>query len=97
MSRGKVEVGTNIWYCKNPPIGAARLTRPYKRKSGKTGSLKLPRIGSLTPGASSVGLSWRNSALRSQRRKTARKVKLPARKFLGVSKRDRKRTTNDSY
>ena len=91
MSAGKVEVGTNIWYAKIHQRGGP-IDAEYKRKSGKTSSFKLPSFGDLTPGASSAA-KLAQSAFRRQRRKTARKVKLPARKFVGVSKRDRKRTT----
>ena len=91
LSRGRVEVGTDIYYARIHQQGGP-IDAEYKRKSGKTASLKLPSLGSLKPGASSAA-KLAQSALRSQRRQKARKVKLPARKFLGVSKRDRKRTT----
>ena len=92
-SPGKVEVGTDIWYGRIHQQGG-QIDAEYKRKRGKTASLKLklPRFGSLTPNASTAA-KLVQSALRRQRRQKARKVKLPARKFLGVSKRDRKRTT----
>ena len=91
MSRGRVEVGTDIWYARIHQQGGP-IDAEYKRKSGKTGSLKLPSLGNLKPGASSAA-KLAQSAFRRQRRQKARQVKLPARKFLGVSKRDRKRTT----
>ena len=91
QSGGKVEVGTDLYYARIHQKGGP-IDAEYKRKSGKTSSFKLPSFGDLTPGASSAA-KLAQSAFRRQRRKTARKVKLPARKFLGVSKRDRKRTT----
>ena len=91
QSGGKVEVGTDIWYAKIHQRGGP-IDAEYKRKSGKTSSFKVPSLPNLSPNASS-SLRLAQSALRRQRRKAARKVKLPARKFLGVSKRDRKRTT----
>ena len=91
LSRGRVEVGTDIYYARIHQQGGP-IDAEYKRKSGKTASLKLPRLGSLKPGASSAA-KLAQSALRSQRRQKARNLRLPARKFLGVSKRDRKRTT----
>ena len=90
-SGGKVEVGTDIWYARIHQKGGP-IDAEYKRKSGKRSSFKAPRLGDLTLNASSA-TKLAQSALRRQRRKAARKVKLPARKFLGVSKRDRKRTT----
>ena len=92
-SGGEVEVGTDIWYARihqqGGPIDAKYKT---KGKGGVSASFKLPALAGLTPGASSAA-KLAQSAFRRQRRKSARKVKLPARKFLGVSKRDRKRTT----
>ena len=93
LSRGKVEVGTDIYYARihqqGGPIDAEYKTRG---KAGVSASFTLPSLAGLTPGASSAA-KLAQSAFRRQRRKAARKVKLPARKFLGVSKRDRKRTT----
>ena len=92
QSGGKVEVGTDIWYARIHQQGGP-IDAEYKRKSGRTASLKLPRLSDLTPTASSAA-KLAQSALRRQRiRARARKVRIPARKFLGVSKRDRKRTT----
>ena len=91
LSRGKVEVGTDIYYARihqqGGPIDAEYKTRG---KAGISATFKLPTLSHLKPGASSAA-KLAQSAFR--RRKAARKVKLPARKFLGVSKRDRKRTT----
>ena len=91
QSGGKVEIGTDIWYARIHQKGGL-IDAEYKRKSGRAGTPKLPSLGDVTPGASSAA-KLAQSALRRQRRVKARKVKLPARKFLGVSKRDRKRTT----
>ena len=94
MSAGRVEVGTDIWYARIHQQGGP-IDAQYKRKSGRTATPRLPRLGSLTPNASSA-LKLAQSALRRRRirgRHKARNVRLPARRFLGVSKRDRKRTT----
>ena len=94
MSAGKVEIGTDIWYAKIHQQGGP-IDAEYKRKSGRTALPKLPRLGALTVNASSAA-KLAQSALRRQRirgRHQARQVKLPARKFLGMSKRDRKNTT----
>ena len=93
QSAGKIEVGTDIYYARihqqGGPIDAEYKTRG---KAGISATFKLPTLSHLKPGASSAA-KLAQSAFRRQRRKAARKVKLPARKFLGVSKRDRKRTT----
>ena len=90
LSAGKVEVGTDLYYARIHQQGGP-IDAEYKRKSGKTASFKLPSFSNLTPSAARLA----RSAFRRQRGQKARKVKLPARKFLGVSKRDRKRTTQD--
>ena len=92
QSGGGVEVGTDVYYARIHQQGGP-IDAEYKRKSGRTTGIRLPSLqGLLSPSASSAA-KLAQSALRRQRRKTARKVKLPARRFLGVSKRDRKRTT----
>ena len=93
MSPGRVGVGTDIYYARihqqGGPIDAEYKTRG---KAGVAAGFNLRSLTSLRPGASSA-VKLAQSALRRQRRRKARKVRLPARKFLGVSKRDRKRTT----
>ena len=93
MSRGKVEVGTDVWYARIHQEGGI-LNAKYKRKGGARGraSFRPPSLPNLTLNAGSAA-KLAKSALRRQRQKKARNVRLPARKFLGVSKRDRKRTT----
>ena len=93
QSAGMIGVGTDIYYARihqqGGPIDAEYKTRG---KAGISATFKLPTLSHLKPGASSAA-KLAQSAFRRQRRKAARKVKLPARKFIGVSKRDRKRTT----
>ena len=94
VTRDKLQVGTDIWYARIHQQGGPIDAR-YKRKSGRTGIPKLPRLGALNPG---VGSPRRlaQAALRRQRtrgRQDARQVKLPRRAFLGFDKRDRKLTT----
>ena len=91
VSGGKVEIGTDVYYAKIHQQGG-RIPAKYRRKSSRTSFLKVPRFGSLTPNASSA-VKLAQSALRRRSRQKDRQVKLPARRFLGVSKRDRKRTT----
>ena len=93
QSGGKVEVGTDLYYARIHQQGGP-IDAKYKAKGSSRGSasFKLPSLPNLKPGASSA-VKLARSAFQRQRRKTARNVKLPARKFLGVSKRDRKRTT----
>ena len=94
---GQLMVGTDIWYARIHQQGGP-IDAEYKRRRGSKGTgisfrpPRLPRAPSLDPSASSAA-RLAKSALRSRRRVKARKVRLPARKFLGVSKRDRKRTT----
>ena len=87
MSAGKVEIGTDIFYGRIHQTGG-KIDATYKAKGGARGSAGL----NLRPGASSA-VKLAQSALRRQRQRKLRNVRLPARKFLGVSKRDRKRTT----
>ena len=41
LSRGKIEVGTDIWYASASTRSGGPIDAEYKRKSGKTGSLKI--------------------------------------------------------
>ena len=93
MSGGNVQIGTDIWYARIHQQGGP-IDAKYKpkRKTGAAASFKLPSRPNLTPGASSAA-KLAQSALRRRRQVKERNVRLPARKFLGVSKRDRKRTT----
>ena len=88
VSGGKAEIGTDVWYARIAQQGG-KIDAKYRRKGSRTGAF---RLGSLTPNATSAA-KLAKSALRRQRRQKDRNVKLPARRFLGVSKRDRKRTT----
>ena len=96
MSPGKVGIGTDLYYARihqqGGPIDAEYTTRS---KAGVTASFRLPSLSHLTPSASSPARLAKAALRRGRvrRRQKARRVKLPARKFLGVSKRDRKRTT----
>ena len=63
LSGGNVEVGTDIYYARIHQRGGP-IDAEYKRKSGKTASLKLPRLN-LTPGASSAA-KLAQSAFRRQ-------------------------------
>ena len=101
MSGGKVEVGTDIWYARihqqGGPIDAEYKTRG---KAGVSAAFRLPTLTHLMPSATSAA-KLAQSALRGPAPGAASDggslgshfVRLPARKFLGVSKRDRKRTT----
>ena len=95
-SAGKVGIGTDIYYARihqqGGPIDAEYKT---KSKAGVTASFRLPSLSRLTPSASSAARLTKAALRRGsvRKRQKARRVKLPARKFLGVSKRDRQRTT----
>ena len=92
QSGGGVEVGTDIYYARIHQQGGP-IDAEYKRTGGRTTGIRLASLKSLlAPGASNAA-KLAQAVLRRQRRKKARKVRLPARRFLGVSKRDRKRTT----
>ena len=93
QSGGKVEIGTDIWYARIHQQGGP-IDAQYKQKSGRTkgrSRFALP----VTPGVGSAAKLTRAALVRDRirRRAKARKVRLPRRSFLGVSKRDRKRTT----
>ena len=94
MSAGKVEIGTDIFYGRIHQTGG-KIDATYKAKGGSRGSagLKLPSAPNLRPGASSAAKLAQSALRRERGRRKLRNVRLPARKFLGVSKRDRKRTT----
>ena len=82
--------------CAHPPAGRPDRRRiQAQERAGSTGIPKLPRLGSLTPGAGSpqrlAQAAFRKQTIRG--RQQARQVRLPRRAFLGFDKRDRKRTT----
>ena len=94
VRRGRLELGTDIFYARILQQGGP-IDAEYKRRSGRTTQPKLPSLPSFQAGLSSperiAQQLARTRAIR-KRQLPARRVRLPARRFLGVSKRDRKRT-----
>ena len=92
---GNVQIGTDLFYGRihhtGGPIRATYRRRPRGRQRAVP---RLPRVGTLAPSASSAS-RLAKAALRQKRlraRHKARQVRLPARRFLGVDKKDRRRT-----
>lgn len=94
VSGDRLEIGTDIWYGRIHQVGGP-IDAEYRRKSGKTTAPKLPSLPTAFPTASSAE-AIAKAALRlrtvRKRQSRARRVLLPARRFLGVSRRDRKNT-----
>ena len=93
-----IRVGTNIWYAGILHQHGGELDATYKAKSGRTKAPSLPKLPTLTPPDASSAARVAAAAVRrnvpsgSRARRRARRVRLPARRFLGVSPRDRRRT-----
>ena len=88
------EVGTDLFYGKIHQRGGP-IDAQYRRRSGSGGGrLRLPRIPTVPTASSAARLAQaRLRRARIRRRQKARNVKLPARRFLGIDKRDRKKST----
>ena len=94
----QVAIGTNVWYAPILQKGG-RIDATYKRKSGRTRGASIPKVPNFSASASSAQAllkSVQRRATRGARQaaKAARNVRLPARRFLGVSKKDRKNVTD---
>lgn len=91
VSRGKLEVGTDVWYARILQSGGA-IDATYRQRSGKA-KASISRLRLPSPGTTSAQKLARAALKRQRRRAKPRHVKLPARRFLGTSKTDRRRTT----
>ena len=105
VSGGNVEVGTDIWYGRLHQEGGRldarnRVRARYRSGGGGRFTVNPKNIARLTrlaqnPDAAAAEAARKTLALlggKSRARKQ-RRVRIPPRRFLGVSKRDRKRTT----
>ena len=94
----EVAVGTDVWYGRLHQRGG-RTTAQYKRRQGRTRGPAIPKVPRFNPSASSAQAMLKSSLRREAgraraARQAARNVRLPARRFLGVSKKDRKNVTD---
>ena len=106
VSQGKVEIGTDIWYGRIHQEGG-RLDARYRLRARKRGpgiGRLVPNAANIRKLISTAEGSGSDAAIAAARetlsllggRKRARRqrrVRIPRRQFLGVSSRDRKRTT----
>ena len=92
VSRGELKVGTDLWYGIISQQGG-EIDAEYKFKpSTGGGGGGIARLGEV-PNLPALVRRAGRAALRRPQRRRARKVRLPARRFLGVSKKDRAEMT----
>ena len=87
VNRGQLQVGTDVWYAIIAQQGG-QIDAQYKFKPTRGGGGGLRGLGDL-PNLPSLIRKTRRAAFKSARPRKARNVRLPARRFLGVSKKDR--------
>ena len=92
LREDKLRVGTDLWYARVHQEGGKIDAKYRLKEQSLIGTISLRALATAGGRARKIA-SIKKRLLQGSSGRKARNVRLPARKFLGVSKRERKRTT----